>query len=164
MEPVMAASEHHYEVCVTWTGNDGDGTTAYRGYRRDHLLEAVGPLPIPGSADPQFLGEGARWNPEQLLVAALSACHKLWYLHLCAGAGLVVESYVDWAVGTLRLDGDGKGRFVDVCLRPEVTLRAPADTERALALHVDAHARCFIANSVTCPVRREPRIEIAAPE
>lgn len=159
----MSGQEHDYEVCVTWSGNDGAGTRHYRAYRRDHLIEAVGCLPIPGSADPQFLGDAARWNPEQLLVASLAACHKLWYLHLCADAGLVVDGYVDWAVGRLRLEG-GTGRFVEVCLRPEVTLRAPADIERAHALHAAAGQRCFIANSMGFPVRHEPRIVVAEPD
>ena len=157
----MSGQQHDYEVCVTWTGNDGAGTSSYGAYRRDYLIEAVGCMPIPGSADPAFLGDDSRWNPEQLLVASLAACHKLWYLHLCADAGLVVDGYVDWAVGTMRFE-DGTGRFVEVCLRPEVTLRAPADMERAHALHAAARERCFIANSVDFPVRHEPRITVAA--
>ncbi|MDJ0609640.1 MAG: OsmC family protein, partial [Kiloniellales bacterium] len=113
--------------------------------------------PIEGSSDPAFLGDPARHNPEDLLVAALSACHMLWYLHLCAVKGVVVTAYRDAAEGTM-LEEPRKGRFTEVILRPEVTITAESDAERARQLHERAHAECFIANSVNFPVRCEPEI------
>ncbi|PWG61216.1 OsmC family protein [Spiribacter halobius] len=154
------ARDHHYAVTVEWTGNTGEGTGDYRAYRRDHEIKVAGKPLIAGSADPQFLGDGARWNPEDLLVAALSACHKLWYLHLCADAGITVESYVDHAEGTLRLGGE-ENRFSEVVLHPEVVIREASRTDSALALHEAAHHECFIARSMNFPVRCEPRIRVA---
>src|SRR3954470_11377049 len=73
--------EHTYKVEVEWIGNRGTGTSDYRAYGRDHTINAGAKPIIPGSADPAFRGDAGRWNPEDLVVAALSACHKLWYLH-----------------------------------------------------------------------------------
>ncbi len=148
---------HPYEVTVTWTGNTGTGTSEYRAYSRNFELESEGKPMIAGSSDPAFRGEAARWNPEELLVGSLSSCHKLWYLHLCADAGLVVTTYRDHAEGTMRTEAAaGIGRFTEVVLRPETTLLAGADLALARELHEEAHRRCFIANSVNFPVRCEP--------
>jgi organic hydroperoxide reductase OsmC/OhrA len=154
-----AHPRHRYALTVRWTGNRGSGTADYRAYGRQHEISAEGKPPIPGSSDPAFRGDKARWNPEELLVASLSACHKLWYLHLAASAGVVVTGYVDHAEGTMiEESADGVGRFIRVVLRPQVTIAAGADVELALALHRDAHATCFIANSVAFPVEHEPAI------
>jgi organic hydroperoxide reductase OsmC/OhrA len=106
----MAGRGHKYRVTVQWTGNQGRGTSGYREYSRDHLIHSSGKPDIAGSSDPAFLGDPARWNPEELLVASASACHKLWYLHLCAEAGIVVQAYVDEAEGTM-LDNPEEGRL-----------------------------------------------------
>ena len=108
--------EHHYDVNVTWTGNTGKGTASYTAYSRDHVIQAPGKADIAGSADPAFRGDAARWNPEDLLVASLSACHKLWYLHLCAVEGIVVTAYRDDAQGVMREDPDHGGAFASVTL------------------------------------------------
>jgi organic hydroperoxide reductase OsmC/OhrA len=117
---------------------------------------------IPGSSDPEFRGDPSRWNPEELLVASISACHKLWYLHLCADAGIVVVNYVDRAEGLMREDADGSGRFERVTLRPEVAVAPGSDLSKARELHALAHGKCFIANSVNFPVQHEPEIKTAA--
>jgi organic hydroperoxide reductase OsmC/OhrA len=114
-----------------------------------------------GSSDPAFRGDAQRWNPEDLLVASASACHKLWYLHLCAEAGVRVLAYLDDAHGTM-LDGPDHGCFSEIVLHPHVTIRAGDDRELAARLHHDAHAKCYIANSVDFPIRCEPVIESAA--
>jgi organic hydroperoxide reductase OsmC/OhrA len=150
----MAGRTHTYRVDVEWTGNDGEGTKRYAGYRRDHLIRAEGNPDIPGSSDPNFRGDPARWNPEELCVASLSACHKLWVLHLCSVAGLVVESYLDRAEGVMEETADGSGRFTHVTLRPEIALSA-GDASRLDAIHHEAHEKCFIANSVNFPVTVE---------
>src|SRR4051794_21674027 len=126
----MAGRAHRYQVTVEWTGNTGTGTAGYRTYERRHEIGAPdSPKPdIPGSSDPAFRGDAARWNPEELLVASLSACHQLWYLHLCADAGVTVLAYRDHATGTMVEDpATGGGRFVRVVLRPQVTIRAEDD-------------------------------------
>jgi organic hydroperoxide reductase OsmC/OhrA len=161
-----------YQVTVRWTGNRGEGTADYAAYDRTHEIAAPRRPPIGGSADPSFRGDPTRYNPEDLLVAALSACHMLSYLHLCAISGIVVTAYVDDAVGTMTHGEDG-GRFTEVVLRPTVTVRsgaargsADADDaslrDRARALHERAHHQCFIANSVNFPVHCEPRISADA--
>jgi organic hydroperoxide reductase OsmC/OhrA len=156
----MTGREHRYQVALEWTGNTGTGTAGYRTYERRHEIGAPGsPKPrIPGSSDPAFRGDAARWNPEELLVASLSACHQLWYLHLCADAGVVVTAYLDRAEGTMVEEASGAGQFTRVVLRPVVTLAAGSDVARARALHHDAHALCYIARSVSFPVEHEPEI------
>lgn len=156
----MADGEHHYRVRLDWTGNSGSGTSAYRDYERAHELSAAGKPVIAGSSDPHFRGDPSRWNPEELLVASLSACHQLWYLHLCSAAGIVVTAYADEAEGVMAMEADGGGRFVRVVLRPRVTLAPGADAAKATTLHHDASAMCFIARSVNFPVEHEPEIVV----
>jgi organic hydroperoxide reductase OsmC/OhrA len=153
------SQRHSYSVAVTWTGNTGTGTSGYRGYARSHEISASGKLAIPGSSDPAFRGDPSRWSPEELLVASLSACHKLWYLHLCAEAGIVVTAYTDEAVGVMEDSSDGSGQFVEVTLKPKVSIAVGCDRVEALALHHAAHAKCFIARSVNFPVACEPTID-----
>jgi organic hydroperoxide reductase OsmC/OhrA len=152
---------HTYDLTVTWTGDQGQGTADYRSYARDHVVSAEGRPDLAGSADPTFRGDDTRWNPEQLLVAALSQCHMLWYLHLCATNDVVVTSYVDHAHGEMRTHKDGSGEFTSVVLRPEVVVAEPAMVERAVALHADAPTLCFIARLVNFPVTHEPTVRPA---
>lgn len=147
---------HRYTVAVVWTGNLGEGTAAYRAYGRDHEVAAPTKPTIPGSSDPAFRGDATRWNPEELLVAALSQCHMLAFLHLAADAGVVVTAYQDRAEGSMAEDGAGGGRFTEVVLRPQVTVADAAVVDRVDALHHRAHELCFIASSVNFPVRCEP--------
>jgi organic hydroperoxide reductase OsmC/OhrA len=152
----MTGREHRYRATIEWTGNTGAGTASYRGYQRAHRIAIPGKPDILGSSDPAFRGDAARHNPEELLVASLSACHMLWYLHLCAEAGVTVIAYRDHAEGKMEETADGAGRFTEVVLRPEVILAPGADPARATALHESAHAKCFIARSVNFPVRCQP--------
>jgi organic hydroperoxide reductase OsmC/OhrA len=149
-------AEHRYDLTVEWTGDRGTGTRSYAGYGRDHIIHAEGRPKIRGSADPGFRGEDSRWNPEQLFVASLSQCHMLWYLHLCAQAGVVVLEYVDRPIGTMVTGPDGAGEFTDVLLRPSVVVSSVDHIGPAEALHEKANALCFIARSVKFPVRHEP--------
>ncbi|MBE1159980.1 OsmC family protein [Dyella acidiphila] len=158
----MADKQHQYAVEVVWTGNHGTGTKTYQGYGREHEVRIAGKPVIASSSDAAYRGDGSKHNPEDMLVAALSSCHMLWYLHLAATAGVVVTQYVDAAVGTL-LDRGEDGRFTEVVLRPQVTISASSDAVRATAVHDEAHHACFIANSVNFPVRCEPRIVIETP-
>jgi organic hydroperoxide reductase OsmC/OhrA len=162
MELVMANTrEHRYAVSLTWNGGIGSGTSGYRGYSRNYEIGSNDKPTIHGSADPAFRGDRSRWNPEELLVASLSACHKLWYLHLAAEAGITVTAYADRAEGVMEVGRDGTGRFKSVLLHPTVTVTAGSDAERARTLHQPAHEKCFIANSVNFPVDCEPEIVVA---
>ena len=149
---------HHYNIQVEWVGNDGDGTKTYQSYRRDYTFSAAGKQSIECSSDPGFRGDAKRYNPEELLVASLSSCHMLWYLHLCSTNGISVEAYSDNAAGTMEETSDGFGEFVRVVLRPTVLIAAGNDTTRALELHGEAHRYCFIARSVRFPVDCSPEI------
>jgi organic hydroperoxide reductase OsmC/OhrA len=150
--------EHIYTVSLTWTGNLGSGTSGFRDYSRDYEISAEGKPVIRGSADPAFRGDPSRWNPEELLVASLAACHKLSYLYLTAQAGIVVTAYADRAEGIMEVGRDGAGRFKRVVLRPTVTVAEGSDVERARTFHKPAHEMCFIANSVNFLVECEPEI------
>jgi organic hydroperoxide reductase OsmC/OhrA len=169
---------HSYDVTVAWTGNRGSGTSGYRDYDRDHEVTVSGagdgpgarggdaaggqPQPIAGSSDSTFRGDPERWNPEQLLTAALAQCHMLSYLHACAASGIVVIGYTDEAHGVMTETTDGGGHFTEVVLRPRVTVATPDMIEKAVALHQDAHDRCFIASSVNFPVRHEAVVRAAS--
>jgi organic hydroperoxide reductase OsmC/OhrA len=148
---------HKYEVSIDWTGNDGEGTATYKSYRRDHTITVAGKLPIQGSSDPSFRGDRTRYNPEELLVASLSACHMLGYLHLCAVNKVTVVDYQDAAIGEMEETPNGSGRFVRVELRPTIKISS-GDRNKALALHEEAHHLCFIANSVNFAVAVSPEV------
>lgn len=149
----------NYTAQVTWLGNLGSGTQTYAGYGRGYRVEVAGKAALLGSADPAFRGEADRHNPEDLFLTALSACHMLTYLALCARSGVQVLAYTDEAQGALRLDPDGGGAFERVLLQPRVTVSAHSDVARAAALHDEAHARCFIARSCSVPVTHQARIQ-----
>jgi organic hydroperoxide reductase OsmC/OhrA len=160
-EREASLKQHTYQLRVEWTGNDGEGTKTYRGYRRDHTIVAEGKPQIFGSSDPAFRGDRSRYNPEELLVAALSSCHMLSYLHLCAVNHVNVLEYLDAAQGTMQENADGSGQFVQVVLHPAVKISADSDREKAMALHHDAHKLCFIARSVNFEVEVVAEIERA---
>jgi organic hydroperoxide reductase OsmC/OhrA len=154
---------HSYAVQVVWTGNRGAGTSDYRAYDRAHEIRVANKPTICGSAEPVYRGDPTRHNPEELLVAALSACHMLWFLHLAADAGIVVVGYRDDATGTMHDTSDGGGRFSEVVLHPSVTTSAPADESVVDELHRRSHDLCYIARSVNFPVRCEAIVESVAP-
>ena len=156
-QAVTHGKSHQYPIRMRWTGNTGQGTRDYRGYERAHEYSAEGKPAIPGSSDPAFRGDRTRYNPEELLVMAISSCHMLWYLHLCATHKIVVVDYVDDAVGTMIETGDTGGHFTEAILRPVVTLEPGSDVTLAESLHDRAHHLCFVANSINFPVRCEPR-------
>lgn len=154
--------EHRYAPRVRWIGNTGTGTSNYRAYKRDHIIEVDGRPPIPGSSDPMFRGDRTRWNPEDLLVASLSTCHKLWYLHVCSEAGVIVTAYEDHAEGLMEEDASGAGQFTRVLLRPTVTVAPGSSLELARSLHHKAHSMCFIARSMGFAVQCEPTIVVGS--
>jgi organic hydroperoxide reductase OsmC/OhrA len=153
------SKRHRYAASVRWTGDRGEGTSGYRTYARD--FEVLGPrksVAIAGSSDPAFRGDGTRYNPEELLVAALASCHMLWYLHLCSDASIVVREYTDDAEGEMIEEADGAGKFSSVTLRPRVVIEGGEAIARAATLHERAHELCFVARSVAFPVHCDPTI------
>lgn len=151
---------HEYAATVRWTGNLGTGTSSYKAYGRSYEIGAPGKPMIPGSSDPAFHGDPSRYNPEDILVASLSACHMLWYLHLAAVNGIVVTEYVDAAQGSMEEGAGGGGKFIEVVLKPVITVQPGADLKLAEELHHEAHAKCFIASSVNFPVGCEPEFHV----
>ncbi len=151
---------HNYNLTVNWTGNKGEGTTGYRSYERSHEIFVEGKDSIHGSADPAFLGDVTKYNPEELLLAAITSCHMLWYLHLCAEAGVVVDAYTDSAKGIMIETDIGGGRFESVILQPTITVLHPDMVEAATELHKKANELCFIANSLNFKVEHEPLTKV----
>jgi organic hydroperoxide reductase OsmC/OhrA len=146
---------HSYSVNIRWTGNTGTGTSSYTAYSRDHVISIKDKADIEGSSDPAFQGDPSKHNPEDMLVSALSTCHMLWYLHLCADNDIIVTEYTDKAYGVMEETNHG-GRFTEVTLHPRVTITDPARIPFAQSLHEVAHEKCFIANSCNFPVRHKP--------
>ena len=147
---------HHYNLTIKWTGNRGEGTANYRAYERSHIILSENKADIVGSSDPVFRGDKTKHNPEELLLAALSACHMLFYLHLCADAGITVIDYVDNAKGTMMETMDGGGQFTEVVLSPVVSVTDVSMIDKANTLHKKAGKLCFIANSCKFPVYHKP--------
>jgi organic hydroperoxide reductase OsmC/OhrA len=151
--------QHHYRIVNRWTGNLGTGTSAYAAYSRAHELSGTGKASaIPGSSDPLFRGDRTCYNPEELLLGALSACHMLWVLHLSADAGITVLEYQDEAWGEMAEHADGSGEFTRVVLRPRVKIAEADRVDDAIAIHARAHAVCALARSMNFPVEHEPQV------
>lgn len=150
------SKQHQYNTTIKWTGNNGSGTSHYKAYERNFSVLINHKNEIEGSSDPSFRGDETRHNPEELLVASVSACHMLWYLHLCSEEGVVVADYVDNAAGTLVDNAGDGGYFSEVTLNPVVTVTESEMMERANELHKKANQLCFVANSVKFPVHHNP--------
>jgi organic hydroperoxide reductase OsmC/OhrA len=153
-------AQHNYKLTVQWTGNNGTGTSSYRAYERSHDILVDGKVVIKGSSDPVFHGDKTVHNPEDLLLASLSACHMMSYLHVCVKNGVVVTDYIDNATGKMILNDNGSGHFTEVTLNPIVTVSDSSMLEKANELHKLASELCFIANSVNFPVRHLPSSKI----
>lgn len=152
--------QHIYTVSLDWTGNTGRGTTSYKAYRRDFIVQIDGKPTLKGSSDPSFRGDKNRYNPEELFVASISSCHMLWYLHLCSANGITVVDYKDTANAVMIEEEGGAGHFESVTLKPEVGILESDKKELALELHHKANEMCFIANSCNFEIRHEPSITI----
>jgi organic hydroperoxide reductase OsmC/OhrA len=151
------ARTHTYEIRTIWTGNQGSGTSSYTAYSRNHEIAVPGKAAaLPGSSDAAFRGDASRYSPEELLVSAVSACHMLWFLHLCATEGITVASYEDACHGVMRENADGSGAFVEVVLNPVVALVDESRAADAERVHHQAHEMCFIARSVNFPISVRP--------
>ena len=149
---------HQYTITNIWKPNSATGTKNYTSYSRNHEIIVKGKPVILSSSDPAFRGDSNRYNPEEMMVAALSSCHMLWYLHLCADAGVIVVAYEDQAIGTMEESTSGGGRFIEVVLYPKVKVTDVDIIEKAEALHKKAHELCFIANSVNFTVRCQSEV------
>jgi organic hydroperoxide reductase OsmC/OhrA len=150
---------HLYKTTVTWNGNKGSGTSNYVSYGRDHIISIQNKINLLCSSDPHFRGDPTKHNPEELLLASLSSCHMLWYLHLCAQAGVIVVDYIDHATAFMHEYPNGSGKFAEATLHPIVTVTHQSMEQQAIELHHKANKLCFIANSVNFPVHHQPEIK-----
>ena len=150
---------HTYNAIIEWTGNTGATTSAYTSYERSHDIKIAEKEIIKASSDKAFRGDSAKHNPEDLFVSAIASCHMLWYLHLCADAGVLVESYIDNAVGKMETTNAGDGKFVSITLHPTIMVQQENMIEHATMLHEKAHQMCFLANSVNFEILIEPNIK-----
>ena len=152
------SKQHNYKLTVKWTGNTGKGTSSYTDYERSHVVTVNGKKTLYCSSDSPFRGDKTKHNPEDLLLAAISSCHMLWYLHLCVDAGVIVVDYTDKANGTMIQDSNGGGRFTEVTLNPTIVVTDKSMADKAIELHKKAHEKCFISNSVNFPVNCKPKV------
>ena len=160
----MATRYHHYRVSNRWTGNLGKGTATYSAYSRSFELSGEGKsAAISGSSDPLYRGDPERYNPEELLMGALSSCHMLWVLHLCADAGITITEYSDEPLGDVAENPDGSGEFTRVVLRPRMRITDAARISDAIAIHHQAHKVCALARSMNFPVDHEPEVSATGP-
>jgi len=149
---------HNYEIKIEWTGNEGNGTLNYKSYNRNHTISGKGKYnKILASSDPSFLGDKSRYNPEDLFLSSISACHMLWYLHLCSVNKIIVTGYVDNATGIMEETKDGSGKFKKVSLNPLVTIENEELSEKANELHYEANKMCYIANSCNFKIGHNPK-------
>lgn len=155
-------SKHHqYKLTVKWTGNKGEGTSDYKAYERSHEISIKGKKKLLCSSESPFRGDIKKYNPEDLLLASLSSCHMLWYLHLCADEGIVVLEYSDNAEAKMIQTSNGSGYFTEAVLNPKVVVSETKMLKKALELHKKANSYCFIANSVKFSVYHKPQISAA---
>ena len=153
-------STHQYELQMVWTGNKGDGTSHYRSYDRNHIIKFPNKPDLLASADPTFRGDPTKYNPEELLLAALSGCHMMSFLHVCVNAGVIVTAYEDRATGSMVVNSDGSGRFTQVVLNPIVSVAKASMIENFNELHAKANKLCFIANSCNFPILHQASVLI----
>jgi organic hydroperoxide reductase OsmC/OhrA len=152
----MMNGQHNYSLAVKWTGNTGAGTSNYAAFERSHSIFVANKTEILGSSDPAFRGDKTKHNPEDLLLASISSCHMLWYLHLCTTVGIIVIDYIDNAAGIMIETANGGGKFTEVTLNPIVTITDISMIEKANELHKKANELCFVANSLNFPVYHKP--------
>ena len=156
----MERKLHNYSVDLAWTGNTGNGTSNYGNYERSHTIKCPSKVILECSSDAAFNGDNTKYNPKELLIASVSSCHMLWYLHLCSEANIVVTAYRDNATGLMQEETNGAGKFISLCLRPLVTVAEASMVEKAEQLHNAANEKCFIANSLNFPVTHHPTFKV----
>jgi len=116
----------------------------------------AGKLEIPGTSEVSIKANKVRYNPEELLLSAVSACHMLWYLYLCAENSIVIIAYVDKLIGTMQSTPDGSGHFTPITLHPEITIAGKIKEKELADLQHQANKLCYIANSCNFPIYHKP--------
>ena len=133
-------------------------------YCRDHLIRLQDGQMIAASGAAANLPPGTvgaqTADPEELFVASLASCHMLWFLAIAARKRFVIDHYEDRAFGEMTNEDD-IAWMQRVRLRPRVQFSGDKQptTEQLMAIHDQAHQRCFIANSVKTDVAVEPQLD-----
>ncbi len=157
----MGYEVDYFHARLEWLEGAQGTTLDYGAYGRSHLLKCPEKTVISMSAAPQYKGDPALHNPEDLFTASIASCQMLTYLALAAFAKIRILAYADDAEGILKAD-DRRVRWVtQVVLRPKILITKETDREKALALVEKAHKQCFIAQSVKTEVINEPEIIVA---
>ncbi|MBU2927368.1 OsmC family protein [Winogradskyella psychrotolerans] len=154
--------KHTFKSQVNWTINEGGSTTNPRTFSRNHnvtIANKVADLQV--SAAKPFRGDDSLFNPEDLLLSALTSCHMMSYLYVCAQHHIEVLSYTDASEGDLEVKANGSGSFTTVRLQPRVTIKDESQKDLALRLHTKANELCFIANSCNFLISHKPTIVVA---
>lgn len=146
---------HKYLVNLSWTGNRGHGTKSYKEYDRSYDVNSDGKKTLNLSSDPHFLGDKSKYNPEELFIISISSCFMLWYLHLCADNGIVVEKYEDSVTGVMKEGKNIIGKFESVDLNIKIKITDLSKKEIAIKLLKEADTKCFIANSLNFKVNHK---------
>lgn len=148
--------EHRYNLTAIWRGNKGTGTSGLRDYDRSHTVSILNKPQLHLTTDNPAVGDKTKLNPEDLLVTAVSSCHMLSYLYVCALEGVIVTDYVDNATGLMLEHASGGGQFKEVVLNPVIKVAKTTMIKKAIELHHKAHEICYIANSVNFEVKCNP--------
>lgn len=154
-------TRHNYKIATKWTGNQGTGTSNYKDFERSYTIQIENKANILGSSDPEFRGDRTKHNPEELLLASVSSCHMLWYLHLCSEAKIIVTDYIDDATAILQETENGNGKFTSITLNPIVTITNQSMVDLAIELHNKANEFCFVANSLNLKVNHQPELKVS---
>lgn len=148
----------NYKLDLSWQGNHGAGTMTHTSYDRNFTTHEGSRPPVLGSSHPAFRGNSERYCPEELLLASLSSCHMLWYLHMCAAHEVVVLEYHDHPVMEMEVKEFGNGDIRSATLSPVVRIASEDQREQAMAMHQRAHQSCFIAKAVNFEIILKPKI------
>jgi len=151
------STQHTFEGTLNWSGGSREAEHGRLRLSRDYVIRFKDKAPIAGSSPAIHRGDESRHNPETLMIASLMSCHHLSYLAACERANVRVLEYTDNATGTLAMR-DGKMRMVEVVLWPQVRVADAEQVEQARQLHVQAHANCFMSNSVNFEVKVQPTV------
>jgi organic hydroperoxide reductase OsmC/OhrA len=143
----------NFRAHTSWKGSTAEG---WENYDRAHTARAEPAKQELTVTTAEARGNPDHLNPEQLLLMAASSCQMLWFLHLAAKARIDVVAYEDRCEAEMP-----ENRFTRVVLRPVISVRGDVGEERVTKLAQQAHRHCNIANSLSCPVELEPRLERA---
>ncbi|WP_159022904.1 OsmC family protein [Formosa sp. L2A11] len=154
------STSFQFHINNSWSLEEATSTKKEGGSLKTHQVFLEDGKRLDVSAAKPFKGDASKYNPEELLMAALSSCHFMSYLYVCEQAGISILEYSDSVEGFLMLNNDGSGAFTKVTLNPKVKIESESQKQLAEDLHKKAGALCFIANSCAFTIEYKPKIEV----